>query len=111
MSTLLEAVSSHHPATAAGDSLVLVQDQQVIATYAAHQDEAALDLARVICRAIGHPVEIFRVRQDQAGTLQAGVVAPVHERGWRRFAYAGCTRFGAVQLVLAGEPADQPMGG
>jgi hypothetical protein len=98
MSTLAEPVMTHDPDPAIADSLVLVQDDLVIATYAGQQDDAALDLARVLCRAIGRPVEIFRVPQSHAYALRAGVLAPVHERCWRRFARVHSSLLGGVQV-------------
>ena len=68
--------------------LVLVQDHLVISTFPIAQCRAALELAQVLCRALGQSVQLFRVAPSPASRLQVGMEAPVDDPSWQVLATA-----------------------
>lgn len=114
MIPLADTRSADVPASATiphDEVLVLVQDRLVVSTYAGDQAEAALDLARVLCRALGQPVELYRLPQAATSGLSAGMAAPATDTAWTRFAEVHPTRRGDIEVEIAGADAPPPRSG
>ena len=92
MSTIAEVFAPHSIASEPnevddGCVLVLVQGNQVISTFPAHQVDAAIDLARVLCRALAQVVDIFRISRCGADRVWAGGNADTGAPEWTHLAH------------------------
>jgi hypothetical protein len=77
--------------------LALVQGDLIIVTFPEDQLDAAIDLARVLCRALRQPVDLFRVSMSAAENVQAG--ANVHAGpGWAHLAHLHITLSSGVEV-------------
>ena len=92
------------PATPGGSDdarmLALVQEGMVISTFPGYQVEAAIDLARVLCRALAQPIEIFRLRSGDATGLYSGAVVGERDAAWALFAQVRPDWPGSVRVEL-----------
>lgn len=86
------------------DALVLVQDHLVISSYAGDQIDPSLDLARVLCRALGRPVEIYRVQQGDVSVLRPGTTLP-QDRAWATLAVVHPAPRGEIVII----PTEVPL--
>jgi len=92
----VEAVDLDPHAADSGLVLALVQDYLVISTFPHHRVEAAIDLARVLSRALALPVDVFRLRRSDAENLQVGAsVSPTHT-DWILLAHVRVSLFSGV---------------
>lgn len=80
--------------------LALVQDHLVISTFPGHQMAAAIDLARVLCRALAMPVDIFRLRASDAPGVQSGTITPIAPAGWIPLAHVRPSRPSGVEVEI-----------
>lgn len=74
-----------------GHLLALVQGDLVISTFPEDQTDAAIDLARVLCRALTQPVDLFRVRQSEFERVQSGAIPHTAGPGWTHLAHLHIT--------------------
>lgn len=80
--------------------LVLVQDYLVISTFPDHQVENAIDLARVLSRALAQPVDVFRRPRSDVENVQVGAsVSPTHTH-WILLAHVRVSLFSGVVVEL-----------
>lgn len=83
-----------------GRLLALVQNDLVISVFPEHQREAAIDLARVLCRALGQPIRIFQ-RCRAGGRVETGSAACDLSQGeWTLVAHANCSLLGSVVIAI-----------
>lgn len=91
MGDLTDTLSTHsiqlqNRCTGLDHALMLVQDRMVISIFPGHQVDAALDLARVLCRALSRPVELFRLHRVAAQGVHAGTMPDLNDPSWIRVA-------------------------
>jgi hypothetical protein len=121
MSAVAEALSNHAIAIEPHDMLgqhafALVQDNLIISTFPGHQAAAAIDLARVLCRALGQPVDVFRFQRCPTERVQAGAIADANRPEWLHFAHVHATFLRGIKIDLhdpdlrdaAGQPYATP---
>lgn len=65
-----------------GQMLVLVQDHLVVGSFSKDQFIAALDLARVLCRALAQPFDLFQLRDVAPADVQVGMQAMTEGPLW-----------------------------
>ncbi len=58
-----------------GRVLVLVQNHLIISTFPEQEVEGAIDLARVLCRALAQSVDLFRLQTAENICVQVGTLA------------------------------------
>lgn len=80
--------------------LALVQDHLVIATFPGHQEAAAFDLARVLCRALAQPIDLFRLGGEDANGVRAGLVATAVLPRWTHLAQVRPSLFSQVDIEI-----------
>ena len=80
--------------------LALVQGDLVISTYPEHQVDAALDLARVLCRALAQPVDVFRIRHFGTHGVQTGSQSDSGAPEWMRLAHVRLTFLSGVAVDM-----------
>lgn len=97
--TALHSNPDDHVSTGA-EMLALVQGDMVISTFPEDQMDAAIDLARVLCRALTQPVDLFRVRCCEVGSVGAGERAHTAGPGWTRVAHLHYRFRVGVDLVM-----------
>ena len=81
-------------------ALALVQNGMVISTFPGTQWVAALDLARVLCRALTQPVDLFRIRTSVAEGVTAGDVAEVEDPAWSRLALVRPSLLSGIEVEI-----------
>ncbi len=80
--------------------LALVQGDLVISTYPEQQVDAAIDLARVLCRALAQPVDVFRIRHFGTHDVQAGAQSDSGAPEWMRLAHVRLTFLSGVEVDM-----------
>lgn len=105
MSTLADTYSTHaiqldNPRVGLDQVLTLVQDQLVISIFPGHQLGAALDLARVLCRALTRPVELYRLRRVDAEQVRSGMAALMDDPSWILLAQVRPSLVGNIKVEI-----------
>lgn len=105
MSALADNLSTHaihldNPCVGLDEVLTLVQDHLVISIFPRHQLGAALDLARVLCRALGRPVELFRLSRADAGQVHSGMAATGDDPAWVLLALVRPSLVGNIEVEI-----------
>ena len=80
--------------------LVLVQNHLIIATFPEQQVEAAIDLARVLCRALAQTVDLFRINPIASDDVQVGALANSGSPEWVRLAHVRATFLKGVKVEI-----------
>lgn len=96
----LHTITREYMSTTSEHLLVLVQGDMVISTFPADQTDAAIDLARVLCRAIAQPVDLFRVRSCEVESVESGAIAHPVEPGWTHVAHLHFVFLVGVDVVM-----------
>lgn len=105
MSAFVDTLSAHavqldQPCPGFDQVLTLVQDQLVISIFPGHQQGAALDLARVLCRALTRPVELYRIGRADAEQVHAGMTVSVDDPAWVLLAQVRPSLVGNIELEI-----------
>ena len=93
-------IASEYRSTSAEHLLALIQGDMIISTFPADQTDAAIDLARVLCRAVTQPVDLFRVRCCEVESVAAGAIAHTAEPGWTHVAHLHFIFLVGVDVVM-----------
>jgi len=80
--------------------LVLVQGDVVIATFPEHQTNAAIDFARVLCRALAQPVDLFRIHSSKVERVKSGAIAHTADPRWIHLAQLYFTFLVGVEIKV-----------
>lgn len=94
------AITNEDMSIGAEHMLALVQGDMVISTFPEDQTDAAIDLARVLCRALMQPVDIFRVCCCDVESARAGTHAHTAGPGWTHIAHLHFTFLQGVDVVM-----------
>jgi hypothetical protein len=62
--------------------LVVIQNHFVVSTFPGSHDDAAINLARVLCRSLEQPVDIFRLRRIEALGIHCGLAVKPQYPAW-----------------------------
>jgi hypothetical protein len=104
---LSHAITVEEKEIGLGRVLALVQDHLVISTFPGHQFEAAIDLARVLCRALTQPVDVFRLRRSDAAGVHSGAVATTSDPAWTHLAHVDRSLLTGVHVEIC-DPESRP---
>lgn len=105
MSAIAEVISNHAITIEPNETLTrrvlaLVHDNMIISTYPGHQSDAAIDLARVLCRALAQPIDIFRLHRSACEGLHAGAFADTKGPDWVHVAHVHSTFLSGVKIEV-----------
>lgn len=105
MSALAEPVAQHATISLSerngpGHMLALVQGDVVISTFPEDQTDAAIDLARVLCRALTQPIDLYCVCHHESMPVQFGASADTAGPGWTHLAHLHTTFFSSVAIEV-----------
>ncbi|MBA3697354.1 MAG: hypothetical protein H0W78_00610 [Planctomycetes bacterium] len=96
----LHAIDLHYDYLGAERALALVQNGMVVSTFPGTQWQAALDLARVLSRALGQVVAVFRLPRSVAEGLHAGERVSTDEPAWTCMAQVRPSLLAGIEVEI-----------
>lgn len=81
-------------------ALALVQNGLVISTFPGTQWVAALDLSRVLCRALAQPVDLYRIHSSVADGVTAGDAVDVEDAAWVHLAQVRPSLVSGIEVEI-----------